>query len=190
MHSCGRREAGPSSLPVFQKFSLEALEARGKRAYRPGQTGPLPGRTAPRAPQIRTESGRQMKFGDLARKWLHVIPLFAAILAHSAVPQASVAQEAGTAPPPVESSAVAAEADAQPPNVADPNAAPADAAEASVVDPAPGADAAGYTPLGPEWIKGAPEDGALTFQEQYSQDGDFALWMHDAILLPIITVIC
>jgi len=131
-----------------------------------------------------------MKFGDLARKWLHVIPLFAAILAHSAVPQASVAQEAGTAPPPVESSAVAAEADAQSPNVADPNAAPADAAEASVVDPAPGADAAGYTPLGPEWIKGAPEDGALTFQEQYSQDGDFALWMHDAILLPIITVIC
>src|SRR5690606_28829441 len=30
----------------------------------------------------------------------------------------------------------------------------------------------------------------MSFQEQFSPDGRFALWMHDAILLPIITAIC
>ena len=54
-------------------------------------------------------------------------------------------------------------------------------------DAAAGADA--YTPMGPEMIKGQPEAGAFGFQEQYSKDGQYALWMHNAILLPIITVI-
>ena len=56
-------------------------------------------------------------------------------------------------------------------------------------DAAEGSDASGYTPLGPEWIKGQPEAGAFGFQEQYSEDGEYALWMHNAILLPIITII-
>lgn len=47
----------------------------------------------------------------------------------------------------------------------------------------------GYTPLGPEWIKGQPTPGGFTFQEQHSEDGKYALWMHDAILMPVITVI-
>jgi len=52
-----------------------------------------------------------------------------------------------------------------------------------------------YTPRAPTKGKGMPtsyEDGALksmTFQDQYSKDGDYAVWMHDAILLPVITVI-
>lgn len=52
-----------------------------------------------------------------------------------------------------------------------------------------------YEPLGPEWIKGQPtsfEDDAvasMTFQEQFSSNGDYALWMHHAILLPVITII-
>ena len=29
----------------------------------------------------------------------------------------------------------------------------------------------------------------MTFQEQFSSNGDYALWMHDAILLPVITII-
>ncbi|UIP06303.1 cytochrome c oxidase subunit II [Erythrobacter sp. SDW2] len=73
--------------------------------------------------------------------------------------------------------------------------APAAATEAAPVDaPAP-ADASGYTPLGPDMIKGQPtafEDDALasmTFQEQHNELGEYALWMHDAILLPVITVI-
>ena len=73
---------------------------------------------------------------------------------------------------------------------------PAEAAE--VADPdavAPGAEAGGYEYYGPEMIKGQPtafDDDALasmTFQEQYSEDGRYARWMNDAILLPIITFI-
>ena len=47
----------------------------------------------------------------------------------------------------------------------------------------------GYEPLGPEWIKGQPEPGGMTFQTQYSKDGDYALWMHNAILLPLMVAI-
>lgn len=63
-----------------------------------------------------------------------------------------------------------------------------DAADGSTVEAAPGADA--YTPLDPSWIKGAPENGAIGFQDQYTPDGEYAHWMHDAILLPLITVVC
>jgi len=57
----------------------------------------------------------------------------------------------------------------------------------SVAEPA--AEIGVYKPLGPEWIKGKPTDGALSFQKQYSQNGKYALWMHDGILLPMITAI-
>ena len=52
-----------------------------------------------------------------------------------------------------------------------------------------------YTPMAPTEGKGMPtsfEDDALksmTFQDQYSADGEYALWMHDIILLPVITAI-
>ena len=52
-----------------------------------------------------------------------------------------------------------------------------------------------YVPMAPEAGKGMPtsfEDGALksmTFQDQYTQDGAYALGMHDYVLLPVITVI-
>ena len=38
-------------------------------------------------------------------------------------------------------------------------------------------------------IKGQPVDGAYGFQPQYSPIGEEGLWMHDALLMPIITVI-
>ena len=129
-----------------------------------------------------------MKFGENARKWLHVLPLVAAALALSA-PQAGLAQPAGSAPPPTESSAAAPAADARSVNVEDAAADPAATAQPSATEAAPGAEAGGYTPLGPEWIKGAPEDGGLTFQQQYSEDGEYALWMHDIVLMPIITAV-
>ena len=52
-----------------------------------------------------------------------------------------------------------------------------------------------YTPMAPTKGKGMPtsyqDDPAksMTFQDQYSADGEYALWMHDGILLPVITVI-
>ncbi|WP_394731225.1 cytochrome c oxidase subunit II [Altererythrobacter sp. GH1-8] len=52
-----------------------------------------------------------------------------------------------------------------------------------------------YVPMAPEAGKGMPtayEDDALkslTFQDQFTQNGEYALWMHDYVLLPVITVI-
>ncbi len=48
---------------------------------------------------------------------------------------------------------------------------------------------AAYVPMTPTAGKGMPTDGALGFQDQYSQLGNYAVWMHDAVLMPIITVI-
>jgi cytochrome c oxidase subunit 2 len=129
------------------------------------------------------ESGSQMKFGDIARKWLHVLPLIAASLALVSLPQASLAQAAGAAVPPVASSVQAPAVNGAAEN------APAVAAEPSSADAAPAADASGYTPLGPEWIKGQPTPGAIGFQKQYSKIGEEALFMHDAVLLPVITAV-
>ncbi len=74
----------------------------------------------------------------------------------------------------------------------DDSAAPA----AEAVDgEAAAAEEPAYEYYGPEMIKGQPtafEDGALdsmTFQDQYNSDGQYALWMHDYILMPVITVI-
>lgn len=68
------------------------------------------------------------------------------------------------------------------------NLTPAEAAAAP-------AETGSYTPMAPTKGKGMPtsyQDDALksiTFQDQYSDNGDYALWMHDAILLPVITFI-
>ncbi|MEP0392141.1 MAG: cytochrome c oxidase subunit II [Erythrobacter sp.] len=58
------------------------------------------------------------------------------------------------------------------------------------------AEAAGdYERMAPTPGKGMPTSyetdpwASMTFQDQYSQDGLYALWMHDRILLPVITVI-
>lgn len=61
--------------------------------------------------------------------------------------------------------------------------------------PAAAPEASGYTPLGADMIKGQPtayqDDplASLTFQKQYSSIGNEALFMHNAVLLPVITVI-
>ena len=47
----------------------------------------------------------------------------------------------------------------------------------------------GYTPMQPTPGKGMPVDGGITFQKQYSPNGEYALWMHNKILMPLITAI-
>lgn len=47
----------------------------------------------------------------------------------------------------------------------------------------------GYTPMRPTPGKGMPVNGGVTFQNQYSPNGDYALWMHDRFLLPIIIAV-
>lgn len=48
----------------------------------------------------------------------------------------------------------------------------------------------GYTPMKPTWGKGMPVDGGLGFQAQYSPNGEYALWMHDHILMYVVTGVC
>ncbi len=74
-------------------------------------------------------------------------------------------------------------------------------AQDAAVDAAPAAEAApaesagGYVPMTPTEGKGMPtafEDGAIKsmgFQDQYTEDGAYALAMHDWLLMPIVTLI-
>jgi cytochrome c oxidase subunit 2 len=124
-----------------------------------------------------------MNLGDIARNRLLTL-FIAALFAVFAVPQLALAQPAGSAPPPSESSAVAPAQSAQSPNVSSEAVPAAQQAEGSTTQAAPGAST--YTPLGPEWIKGQPVDGGIDFQKQYSPDGHYAYGMHTYILLPMM----
>lgn len=117
-----------------------------------------------------------MNFGTLPKRALTMVTTLAAAATLAFAPQAVLAQD------------VAADVTAPLPPVA----------SAPVIEPVPAADVAAiaaptqgvYKPLGTDMIKGQPIDKGITFQEQYTDDGAFALWMHDAILLPVITAIC
>lgn len=116
-----------------------------------------------------------MNFGTLPKRALTMVTTLAAAVTLALAPQVALAQDVAadvTAPLPPAASASATEA--------------APAADAAA-EAAPAAGA--YKPLGTDMIKGQPVDKGITFQEQYTDDGAFALWMHDAILLPVITVI-
>ena len=67
-----------------------------------------------------------------------------------------------------------------------PQAVLAQAAEATA---AAAPAAGGYVPMKPVPGIGQPIDGAYGFQQQFSPNGHYALWMHDAILMPVITII-
>jgi cytochrome c oxidase subunit 2 len=106
-----------------------------------------------------------------------VTPLAAA--AQDTIAPGSNASEAGV----VEGAQTAPGPEALPGNLTPAEAAAAPAGEGA------------YTPMAPTKGKGMPtsyqEDPvqSLTFQDQYSANGEYALWMHDAILLPVITII-
>ncbi|MCB2061643.1 MAG: cytochrome c oxidase subunit II, partial [Novosphingobium sp.] len=110
------------------------------------------------------ESKKTMIFGKHARAATLAIKAFCLSLALIMVPQAVLA------------------------------AAPAAAASVEEVsaDAAPDAQAAegAYVRMAPTEGKGMPEPGAIGLQEQYSPLGDYAHWIHNAVLLPIIAVIC
>jgi cytochrome c oxidase subunit 2 len=114
-----------------------------------------------------------MNFGDIARKRLSFLVIIFSALALLAAPQAAAAQTT----PQAAATTVSADAPTAPPAKAD----------GAAAKPAPGA--AAYTPLGPEWIKGAPTPGAIDFQKQYSPTGQFAYKFHKYLLIPVITVI-
>ncbi|MFC3102212.1 cytochrome c oxidase subunit II [Altererythrobacter lauratis] len=118
-----------------------------------------------------------MIFGDIARKRLQFLAILAAGLTFSTASVPVLAQDAESAAAPVEAT-VAAPVDGAAP-AAD-AAAPADAAAV---------EAPAFDHFGADMIIGQPEARGVTFQNQHSPNGQYALWMHDAILMPIITVI-
>lgn len=136
------------------------------------------------SPALESESTRTMNFGQTARRAGLAFKALGISLALLVAPQAAVA----TAPAATATPAAAAPAAALPAPalVAAPPVSAAAAAEA----PAVAAVTAGsYTPMKPTPGKGMPVDAGMTFQDQYSPLGDYGLWIHDAILLPIIVVI-
>lgn len=142
----------------WRKLSLEALEAWGKRAYRPPKPAPCGAQVGVHGPFSRAESVRQMNLGEIGRIQRNTLKALIVGLPAALLPQLAYAQEA-------------------------------EGAAEAVVEVGAEATASGYTPLGPEMIKGQPTDGAFGFQEQFSPTGHDALWMHDAVLMPVITVI-
>ncbi len=114
-----------------------------------------------------------MIFGDIARKKLQLLTLLVAAFSIVILPQGGFAQEVAT-------------------SVDDSVAESQSVADGEVVLET---EAPAFEHFGPDMIKGQPtayKDDAIasmTFQDQYTANGEYALWMHDAILMPIITVI-
>jgi cytochrome c oxidase subunit 2 len=116
---------------------------------------------------------------------------FLVVMAAMAMPSLAMAQPANPAPAPVTKEVAA-------PVVATPAAAAPVAAEAKA---APAAAAAapksmdgslpGYTPMRPDYANsvGMPKPKEVDFQEQFSANGQYAKWINNSILLPIITII-
>ena len=121
----------------------------------------------------------------LGKSTARMLTSMGAALLLALAPQAGMAQPA---PAPLASAAAPAVA-ASPAAAAQANVAPiADKPDASVATPAPGAS--GYTPMKPTQGIGMPVPGGWKIQEQFSPTGRYAEWMHDAILMPLITGIC
>jgi cytochrome c oxidase subunit II len=47
----------------------------------------------------------------------------------------------------------------------------------------------GYTPMAPTEGVGMPTPGQIDFQEQFTENGQYAKWINNSILLPVITLI-
>lgn len=129
-----------------------------------------------------------MTFGKTARTAGRAIQALGLSLALFAAPAMAAAAPAAATEKADAAAATATDAAAAAPATA--IAAPAP--EAAKIDPndpkfkvAPGK----YVPMKPTEGKGQPIAGAYGFQDQYSDSGKQALFMHQAILLPVITII-
>lgn len=153
---------------------------------------------------MESESKNIMKFGDIVRTSARNLKAVSLSLALLAAPQLVAAQNiqgnAQGAQAPVAAAPVAAPSAAGAVSPAAPAAAVADQVAAPAVPAAPvvltAAEKArtavapgGYTPLKPVPGIGQPVDGGIGFQQQFSPTGDYALKMHNHLLMPLITAI-
>lgn len=110
---------------------------------------------------------------------------FLVVCAVMAMPSMAFAQDANPAPAPVAKEVAA-------PVLATPAAAPvADAAPAAAAPKSMDGSLPGYTPMRPDYANsvGMPKPKEIDFQEQFTENGQYAKWINNAILLPIITII-
>ena len=112
------------------------------------------------------------------------------VFAAMTLPSLVMAQPANPAPAPL-TKEVAAPVVATP--AAAPTAAPAADAAASAEAAPKSMDGSlpGYTPMRPNYEDsvGMPKPKEIDFQEQFSANGQYAKWINNAVLLPIITII-
>jgi cytochrome c oxidase subunit II len=109
------------------------------------------------------------------------------VLAAMTMPSLAMAQTANPAPAPV-TKEIAAPVVATPAAAVPETAAPAASAEAAAPKSMDGS-LPGYTPMKPTEGIGMPKPKEIDFQEQFSENGQYAKWINNSILLPIITVI-
>ena len=152
---------------------------------------------------MESESTNIMKFGDFVRSAERSLKAAGLSIALLAAPQLVHAQNiqgnaqgaqipAAPAPVVAPSGAGAVTPDAATKAVPDQIAAPApvapvelSAAEKARTAVAPG----GYTPMKPTPGIGMPVDGGWTLQKQFSPNGEYALKIHNHILMPLLVII-
>jgi cytochrome c oxidase subunit II len=119
---------------------------------------------------------------------MNMLKKFLIVLAAMTIPSLALAQTATPAPAPVAKEVAA-------PVVATPAvAAPADAAAPAAAPAAPKSmdgSLPGYMPMRPDYKNsvGMPRSKEIDFQEQFSENGQYAKWINNSILLPIIVAI-
>ncbi len=129
-------------------------------------------------------------------KLMDMLKNFLVLLALATMPSLVSAQAASPAPAPVVKAdaapIAAAPTQAVTATAGSPTATPATAP--SVTPAAPKSmdgSLPGYTPMRPDYENsiGMPKPKEMDFQEQFSDNGQYAKWINNSILLPIITVI-
>jgi len=125
---------------------------------------------------------------DYGAKLMNMLKKMLIVLAAMTIPSLAMAQTANPAPVTKEVAApvVATPAAAAPADTSAPAEAAAPAAPKSMDGSLPG-----YTPMRPDYENsvGMPKAKEIDFQEQFTENGQYAKWINNAILLPIITII-
>lgn len=123
---------------------------------------------------------------DYGAKLMNMLKKMLIVFAAMTIPSLALAAPANPAPVAKELAApvVAPPAATAP---ADATAAPAEAAAAKSMD----GSLPGYTPMRPDYENsvGMPKAKEIDFQEQFTENGQYAKWINNTVLLPIITVI-
>lgn len=155
------------------KILQPPLEASEKRAYRSRESGRSSLWQACAHSLRRTMTTGQMLMNMLKKMLI--------VLAAMTMPSLVLAQPANPLPAPVVKEITA-------PPVGNPTA-PAETPATALVSKSTDGSLPGYTPMKPTDGIGMPKPAELDFQEQFSENGQYAEWINNTVLLPIITII-